>query len=78
MNRVNSGNFNATIPKFSEIFYHPLSPFFLFGIMFPESHGFIVVPVTRSNYFVSFHELNRDKLEHVSLIQLVTGIATLP
>ena len=44
--------------------------------MLPESHGFVVVPVTRSNNFVSLHKLDRDKLEHVSLIQLVADIAT--
>ena len=33
--------------------------------MFPESHGFVAVPVTRSNNFVSV-QLDRDKLEHVS------------
>ena len=44
--------------------------------MFSESHGFVAVPVTRSNNFVSLHLLDRDTLEHVSLIQIVTGIAT--
>ena len=51
---------------------------FIFGNVFPESHGFVAVPVTRSNNFVSLHELQMDKFEHVSLIQLVTGIATKP
>ena len=46
--------------------------------MFPESHGFVAVPVTKSNDFVSLQQLDTDKLEHVSLIQLVTGIATKP
>ena len=44
--------------------------------MFPESHGFVAVLVSRSNNFVALHQLDRDKLEHVSSIQLVTGIAT--
>ena len=43
--------------------------------MFPESHGFVAVKVTRSYNFVSLHELDRDKLEYASLKQLVTGIA---
>ena len=46
--------------------------------MFPESDGFVAVPVTRSNNFVSLNELDRDELEHVSLILLVTGVATKP
>ena len=46
--------------------------------MFPESHGFIAVPVISSNNFVSLHKLDRDKLEHVSLIQIVTGTVTKP
>ena len=48
--------------------------------MFPESHGFVAVPpvtVTRS-YNLCPSLLDRDKLEHVSLIQLLTGIATKP
>ena len=52
--------------------------FFRFGNMSPESHGFVAVPVTNSNTFVSLHKLDREKLEHVSLIQLVTGIAAKP
>ena len=39
-------NFNATILKFSEKFDHPFSHVFIFGNMFPESHGFIAMPVT--------------------------------
>ena len=73
-NRVNSSNFNATILKFSEKFDHRFWLVFVFGNMFLESHGF-VVSVTRSNNFFS---CDRDKLEHVSLMQLVTGIATKP
>ena len=46
--------------------------------MFPESRGFVAVPFTRLNNFVSLHWLDWNKLEHVSLIQLVTGIATKP
>ena len=44
--------------------------------MFPESQGFVAVLVTRSNNFVSLHYLNRDKLGYVSLIHLLTVIAT--
>ena len=43
--------------------------------MFPESNFFLAVPVISSNNFVSLHLLDWDKLEHVSLIQLVTKIA---
>ena len=43
---------------------------------FPESHGFVAVPVTISNNFVSHQQLDRNKLEHVSLLQLITGITT--
>ena len=53
-NQVNSPNFNCTIHKFSEKFDHPFSHVFIFGNMLPESHGFDVVPVTRSNKFVTF------------------------
>ena len=38
-NRVNSNNINATIFKFYEKFDHPFSQVFIFGNMFPESHG---------------------------------------
>ena len=44
--------------------------------MLPESHNFVAVLVTRSNNFVSLNQLDRDKLEHASLLQFVTGIAT--
>ena len=39
-------SFNAKILKFSENFDHPFSHVFTFGDMFPESHGFIAMPVT--------------------------------
>ena len=50
---VNSSNFNATILKFPEKFEHPFLHVFIFGNMFRESHGFVAVPVTRSNNFVT-------------------------
>ena len=56
-NRVNSSKFNATILKFTETFDHPFLHVFIFGNMFPESHGFVAVPVTRSNNFVSLNKL---------------------
>ena len=77
-NRDISSNFNATILKFSEKFDHPFFHVFIFGNMFPESHGFVDVPVTRSTNFVSLHRLYRAKLEHVYSIQLVTGRANEP
>ena len=46
MNQVNSINFNATILKFSEKFDHLYLQVFIFGNMFPESHGFVTMPVT--------------------------------
>ena len=47
--------FNVTIFKFAEKFDHQFSHVFIFGNMFPESHGFVAVPVTRSKSFVSLH-----------------------
>ena len=41
-----SSNFNATILEFSENFDHPFSHVFIFGNLFPESHGFVAMPVT--------------------------------
>ena len=32
--------------KFSQKFNHPILHVFLFGIMFPESHSFVAMPVT--------------------------------
>ena len=47
---VNSSNFNATNLKISEKFDHPFSHLFIFGDMFPESHGFDAVPIAISLY----------------------------
>ena len=55
---INRDQFNATILKFFEKFYHQFLHVYIFGNMFPESHGFIAVPVTRSNHFVSVHQLD--------------------
>ena len=52
---VNSRNSNATILKFFEKFAHPFLQDFIFGNMFPESRGFVAVPGTRSNNFVSLY-----------------------
>ena len=54
------------ILKFSEEFDYPFSQVFIFCNMFPESKGFVAVPVTRSNNFVSLHYLDKDKLGNVS------------
>ena len=54
-NRDNSNNFDATILKFSNKFDQPILYVFIFGNMFPASHGFVAVPLTRSNNFVSLH-----------------------
>ena len=45
----------AATPTFSEQFENKFSHVFIFGNMFPESHGFVAVPVTSSRNFVSFH-----------------------
>ena len=45
-NRVNSSNFNATILKFSEKFDNKFLHVFTLSNMFPESHGFVAMPVT--------------------------------
>ena len=55
MNRVNLSNFNATIRIFSVKFDHQFLHVFIFDNMFPESHSFVAVPVTRSNYFVCIY-----------------------
>ena len=60
--------------KFDDLFLHV----FVSDNIFPVRHCFVAVLVTRSNNFVSLHLLDRNKLVHVSLIQLVTGIATKP
>ena len=56
-NQVNQSNFNATILNVSEKFAHPISHVFIFRNMFPGSHGFVAVLVTRSKNFVSLHSL---------------------
>ena len=50
----------------------------VFGNMSPESDGFVAWSATRSNNFVSLHQLFMGKLEHESLIRVVTGITTKP
>ena len=66
------------ILKYSEKYQHQFLHVLIFGNMFPESHGFVAVPIKRSNNFVSLDKLlDRDKLEHLSLMRLVTGIVTL-
>ena len=45
-NWVNSSNFNTMTLKSSEKFDRRLLYVFLFGNMFPESHGFVAMPVT--------------------------------
>ena len=68
---------NASTLRFSEKFDHRFLHVFILGNTLPESHGFVAVPVTSSNNCVIL-QLNNDKLEHVSLIQLVTDISTQP
>ena len=45
-NRVNWSNFDVTILKFFEKFDHPFLHVFIWYTMFPESHGFVAMPVT--------------------------------
>ena len=76
VNWVNSCNFIAVSRRYSEKFDHTFRKFFIFGNMFPESHGFVAV--TSSNNFISHHKLDRNTLENVALIQLMTSNATKP
>ena len=41
--------------NFCKKFNYPFLHMSIFGIMFPENHSFVSVPVTRSNNFVSLH-----------------------
>ena len=69
------------MPRFSNFLRNSINHFsqvFIFGNKFHESRGFVAVPVTKSKNFVTHHQLDRDKLEQVSLTQLETGIATKP
>ena len=43
MNRVNLNNFNATILKVSEKLDYRFPHVFIFGNMFPESHGLVAI-----------------------------------
>ena len=61
--------------RFSEKYDHQFLHVFIFNNTFPESHGSLAVPVKISKKIVSLHKLDRDQLEHVSLIQLVISIA---
>ena len=45
------------MPRFSKKFDHLFSHVFIFGNMFPESHGFVAMPATRSNIFVALHDI---------------------
>ena len=51
----NSNNFIPTIFRFSGKFDRLFSLVFIFENVFPESHGFVAVPITSSNNFVSLH-----------------------
>ena len=42
----------STTVRFSEKFEHAFLHVFIFGNMFPESHGFVAVTVTSLNNFV--------------------------
>ena len=54
-NWVNSSNFIATTLTISEKLSHLFSHVFIFGNMFPESHGFVSVPVKNSNNIATLH-----------------------
>ena len=85
MNRVSLRNFNVTIFKFSEKFYHPFVQVFIFDNMYIESHGFVAMPVTScikdtcfnlslSNLGMEtkFFDINRHSNETVTLMKHVT------
>ena len=76
----NSSNFNATILKFSEQFIHPYSHVFIFGNMFPESHGFVAIPVTSciKDTWCFNLSLSNYYWKETKLLDLVTGTATKP
>ena len=77
-NWVNSSKLIATTLRFWDGKIYEYTHVFIFCSMLPESQCFVGVPVASSNNIVSLHLLDRDKLEHISLIQLVTGIASKP
>ena len=52
-NWVSSSNFIATTLRSAEKFYNKFSHVLIFGNMFPESHGFVAMPVTSLDNFDS-------------------------
>ena len=54
-NRINSDNFNATSLKLVEGFDHLFPYLLIFHNIFAQGHGFDVLGVTNSKYFVSLH-----------------------
>ena len=76
-NRVNSRNFNATI-LISEKFHHPVSHVFLFGNMFPESRGFVAMPVTSCIKDTCSNVSQSNLWRETKLFDIVTDTATKP
>ena len=54
-NQVHSSNFNNTILKLTEKFDNLFSHVFIFGNMFPESHGFVCRLQAVSKIHVPIH-----------------------
>ena len=62
-NWVNSSNFNVKAFRFSGKLDHPFSHSFKFGNMFPESYGFVAMPVTRyMSKFIPIYLVKWDEI----------------
>ena len=68
-------NFNAKTLKFSEKFHHPFSHIFIFGNMFPESHGFVVMQITSCIMDTWFNVSLSNQIRETKLFDLVNGTA---
>ena len=64
--------------KFSEKFDHPFSHVFIFGNMFPESRGFVAVPVTSCIKDTCSNLSLSNYWRGTKLFGLVTGTTTKP
>ena len=56
------------ILKFYEKFIHPFSYLFIFSNMFPESHGFVFMPVTSSSNGPIFHYIVSEGRQNCSTL----------
>ena len=78
MNWVNSNNFITRTLRFSEKFGHPFSNVYIFGNMFPESHGFVAMPVTSSIEDTWSNLSLSNQWRETKLLELVTSTGTKP